>query len=735
MGLDEADQSGSAAQAGRFDNQLEIGGPLLEQVEARLRVVKRNGQVEAFDTRKIEGAIARAARDGMLSDFDVARGLARGVTLYLGRNGASGSLNSDDVHAAVERVLIEMGYASVASGFARHRARKRKLADLARGEISFRDFGAASSGTDSAGISVLNSDDTTSEWNRDRIVKALHQETELDRDTATRVAEVVEVELAKLNVKVVTSGLIRELVGAVLLSLGETDQGARHRRVGIPMYDAERTILGAEAVESGSRVTPDSTNEALAGRLKREFALARVYSQDVAEAHRWGDIHLHSLDAIDRVLSMVVTPDWVKLHGAPGGPANVKPIRARRADTLVAQMAGASAALRHYATESVRWDALNWGLAPYVHGFDASEMKDLARVLLYEFAYRRMTEPEMMPLSIDLMWSMPPHLHGVTPVGPRNEEAEADYDSYTTDARRLAMAILDVHQEIAGERQGLPVPELHVTLGPDCFLDRGFTGFLMHVSELVAAAPLTVSFQRDALLIGSDAYVVAPRKVVAHRVTLNVPRASYRSLNVDDFLGECERLFEMGVAAHVQKRAFLMRLVRAGDDGPLGAIARRIGGAPWFAPERAVYEVGVAGLDEATGRFGDGDRVETALLERLSTARLRCGAAEEIELRIVPTRSKTARERLAEADLRYYYGPAAEALRDAAERGRVRYTDPGTDGDWEARVGRYAGSGARGAWLDGTVAVPAIVREASADTVAHTIRELFMHSGVRGARF
>lgn len=732
MGFDEV---ASGSNSGRLDTQLELGGPLLEQVEARLRVVKRNGQVEAFDTRKIEGAIARAARDGMLSDFDVARGLARGVTLYLGRNGASGAQSSDEVHAAVERVLIEMGYASVAAGFARHRARKQKLAELARGAITFRDVAGAALERASAGISVLNSDDTMSAWNRERIVKALHQETELDRDTAQRVAEVVEVELGKLNLKAVTSGLIRELVGAVLLSLGETDQGARHRRVGIPMYDAERTVLGAEAAELGQRVTPDSTNEALAGRLKREFALARVFSQDVAEAHRWGDVHVHGLDAIDRVLGMVVTPDWVKLHGVPGGPVHITPVRARRADTLVAQMAGASAALRHFVTESVRWDALNWSLAPYVHGFDTSELKDLARVLLYEFAYRRMTEPEMMPLSIDLMWSMPPHLHGVTPVGPRNEETEAEYEAYAADARRFGLAILDVLQESVSEREGLQLPELHVTLGPDCFLDRGFSGFFLRVSELAGMAPLTVAFQRDALLIGSDAYLVAPREVVAHRVTLNLARASYRSLNGDEFLSECERLFDVAVAAHVQKRGFLMRLVRAGEDGPLGAISRRIGGSPWFAPERAVYEVGIVGIDEAVGRFQNEESVESALMERFASARVERGGAEEMELRVVSTRSTTARDRLAEADLRYYYAPAADALRESIERGRVRYTDPAADGHWERVMGRFGGRGSRGAGIAGAVSVPEVVREASPETVAYTIRELFMESGVMGVRF
>lgn len=728
MGVDETD---SGASSGRFDNQLEIGGPLLEQVEARLRVVKRNGQVEAFDTRKIEGAIARAARDGMLSDFDVSRGLARAVTLYLGRNGSAGSLNSDEVHSAVERVLIEMGYASVASHFARHRARKQKLADLARGAITFRDVSARPAGAPSAGISVLNSDDTVSEWNRDRIVKALHQETELDRETATRVAEVVEVELGKLNLKAVTSGLIRELVGAVLLSLGETDQGARHRRVGIPMYDAERTILGAEAAQLGMRVTPDLTNEALAGRMKREFALARVFSQEVAEAHRWGDVHVHGLDAIDRVLRMVVTPDWVKLHGVPVSP-HVRPVRARRADTLVAQLAGASSALRHFVTESVRWDALNWSLAPYVHGFDASELKDLARVLLYEFAYRRMTEPDMVPLSIDLMWSMPPHLHGATPVGPRNEETEPDYEAYESDARRFALAILDVQLEAAGERQRLELPGLHVTLGPDCFLDRGFMAFLMRVSELAGSAAVTVSFQREGLLIGSEAYLVPPREVVAHRVTLNLPRASYRSLDPDEFLDESARLFGIAVEAHAQKRRFLMRLVRAGEDGPLGAIARRIGGAPWFAPERAVYEIGIAGIDEAVDRLGDGAAVEAALLDRLAQARNEQSGAEEMNLRIVPARSGTARERLAEADLRYYYGPAADALHEAIERGRVRYSDPASDGPWDRLVSRC---GTRGAGVAGVLRAPEVVKEASPETVAHTIRQLFMDTGVNGVRF
>lgn len=727
----------SAPVRGRLDDQLELGGPLLDRIQPVLRVVKRDGHAEGFDTQKVARSISRAASDGALSDPDTARSLANGVALYLARNVSAEALSSDDVHGAAERLLIEMGHSGVAAAFARHRNRKRRLADLARGDVHLRDTEPASATGGTIGIGVLNSDDTQSEWSRDRIVKALHQETELDRDTANRVAEVVEVELGKLNLRMVTSGLIRELVGAVLLSLGETDQGARHRRVGIPMYDAERTILGAEAAEVNRRSTPDSTNEALAARLKREFALARVFSTDVAEAHRWGDVHLHDLGAVDRVLSMVVTPDWVKLHGVPGGsPSRPAPTRPRRADTLVAQMAGASAALRHFATESLRWDALNWSLAPFVAEFNAQELTDIARVLLFEFAYRRMIDPGIPQLAIDLMWSMPPHLQGATPLGPRNEETESSYEAYAATARRFALAILDVHRETLGGHNALQLPDLHVTFGPDCFLDRGFGPFLMRVSEAAGTSPLTAWFQRDALLIGVDADLAVPREVVAHRVTLNLPRAAYRSRNADEFLRECGRIFSLAAAAHAQKRAFLMRLLRAGDDGPLGPIARKVSGAQWFSPERAIYEIGICGLDEAAARFDGEDGLEGAVVHLLRTARAQWNADEAMELRIVPTRSVHARERLAEADLRYYYLQASQSLRPAIERGRVRYSDPAAAESWEYAMGRRPLEGpSRYGTLNAPAAVPAMIKEASPETIAHTIRDAFVQSAAPGLAF
>ncbi|HOJ43608.1 MAG TPA: hypothetical protein PK800_05775, partial [Syntrophorhabdaceae bacterium] len=63
---------------------------------------------------------------------------------------------------------------------------------------------------------VRTSEETISDWNREKIVSALIRETLIDDKTAQEISEEVEQTIRKAGVKMVTAPLIREVVNAKL---------------------------------------------------------------------------------------------------------------------------------------------------------------------------------------------------------------------------------------------------------------------------------------------------------------------------------------------------------------------------------------------------------------------------------------------------------------------------------------------------------------------------------------
>ena len=104
----------------------------------------------------------------------------------------------------------------------------------------------------------------------------------------------------------------------------------------------------------------------MAKAVKREFALAHVFSLDVADAHRRGGLHIHGLGYVDRLYSTVLSLEAIARFGIglPDSHTFSKP--PKYADTLLAQMVNLSAELENHFSGGISWDALNVFFAPFV---------------------------------------------------------------------------------------------------------------------------------------------------------------------------------------------------------------------------------------------------------------------------------------------------------------------------------------------------------------------------------
>ena len=104
------------------------------------------------------------------------------------------------------------------------------------------------------GLSVTNSDDHVSDWDKQKIITSLIKESTLasqfyasdpmDNQTASMVADEVEESIRNLNMGRVTGALIREVTNVVLLKHGYQNLPRFTRRIGLPVSDAYYIDIG-----------------------------------------------------------------------------------------------------------------------------------------------------------------------------------------------------------------------------------------------------------------------------------------------------------------------------------------------------------------------------------------------------------------------------------------------------------------------------------------------------------
>jgi anaerobic ribonucleoside-triphosphate reductase len=693
---DERQHGDALSQEGKFDDQLSFDAPFLSPSEPIRSVTKRDGHQAPFNKAKIVEAICKAAETIGSQDRDRAESLANGVTLYLNKTLRGETPTVDQVHDAVETVLIEMGHAQTALAYARHRDRRARIRRLRTGDTrailaelnEARDVRDAQEAFDDRPLFVRTSADTLLKWDRDRIVKALVRETGIDEGVANIVALEVENQILAANVKTLTASLVRELVDAKLMEHGLEAYRRRHRRLGVPLYDAERIICGARQNPHLKGHDPEATDRVLAESVKREFALAQVFSDEVADAHRRGDIHLHALGFVDRAYAIEASPEHTTRFGM-ALPVMHGPTRPPKgADELVGQLLGFHAALQRHFTGPTAWSAINVFFAPFVHCMTETARRQIAQVLVYECIYRNAVGREdREPVELQLTWTVPESLRSVEAIGPGGMFSGRDYAEFEHTAQRFAWDVLDVLRSCGRAIGPAAVPVPVIMLDRDLLAAPGADQFLHHAAALPASRrPLRLRFQRQTQGRHSGPGLSwQPPSVTAHLITMNLPRVAHRAPSETAFFPELERLMQLVLTGHRQKRDFIERLLVLKELGPLGLLAAEREGQPLVDPDRMAYQVGIAGLNETVHALCGAQLHESQQAQEL--ARRIVGQIKsllheaqdhhDMHLQLVQTDAVDVCQRFATLDLEYFPDAAMRVL-TASLRVRDDSYTPGT---------------------------------------------------------
>jgi len=549
---------------------------------------------------------------------------------------------------------------------------------------------------------VRTSDEAMLGWDRQRIVDALIRETYVDFDTAKEIAREVEDLIATSKIKMITAPLIRELVDTKLVERGLEQARKMHTRLGMPLYDVDQLILHPNKENANVPHGPEATNLTLAERIKKEYALLSVFSQEIADAHMRGDIHLHDLGFIDRPYCSGQSLEYIKRFGLslPNSIAMAKP--AKHPEVLLAHMVKFAAALQGHFAGAIGWDSINLFFAPYLEGMSDQELEQLAQMMIFEFSQQAVARGgQAIFTDLNLYWEIPKHFENVPAIGPGGEFTGKTYSDYLKESQRFAKALFNVYQEGDGSGRPFffPKPLVHIT--EKFFQTPGHMDFLYHICDVASEKGNTyfvfdrgetakiseccrLSFKLDQTDLEDAKQPWKMRYCALQNVTLNLPRIAYLAKGEDSKLfSKIAEFVEMAVKAHLEKKLFIEKLLSLGEKGPLALLAMDRDGSPYLRMHRASFLVGMVGLNELvqihTGQemhqskqaFKFGLKVIAHMKLLVDKFSQRYGMRFVLE----QTPAESTAYRFAKLDLKFHSPKSGHIVKGDISKGEVYYTN------------------------------------------------------------
>jgi ribonucleoside-triphosphate reductase len=564
------------------------------------------------------------------------------------------------------------------------------------------EFGRMENETTDMALFVRTSSETLSDWNRERIVDALLRETTIDRDTAERISREVEEQIIASKISLVTAPLVRELVDAKLVECGLEEARKMHTRLGVPLYDVDQLILHPNRENANVPHGPEATNLTLAERIKKEYALLNVFSQEIGDAHMRGDLHLHDLGFIDRPYCSGQSLEYIKKFGLnlPNSLSVAKP--AKHPEVLLAHMVKFAAALQSNFAGAIGWDAVNLFFAPYLEGLSDRDVKQLAQMLIYEFSQQAVARGgQAIFTDINLYWEVPKHFENVMAIGPNGEFTGKTYGEYQDQSQRFVRALFDVYREgdAVGRPFFFPKPLVHITekffqtpghmdflhLICDVSAERGNTYFVFDRGNTAKVSECCrLSFKLEKSDLEDALYPWRMRYCALQNVTLNLPRIAYQCGGDDTKLfAKINETFGKAVKAHLEKKDFLERLLALGDHGPLALLTMKKDGQPYLRMHRATFLIGMVGLNEMVQvhrgkQLHDSDEALKFGLKVIAYMKLLADKmSQKYNMRFVleQTPAESTAYRFAKLDLRDFSPRSGYVVKGDISRGEVYYTN------------------------------------------------------------
>jgi len=661
------------------------------------QVRKRDGRLVTFDQTKIANAIFKAAQAVGGDDRVLADELASMVTMFLERNFADTAPTIEEIQDTVEKVLIETGHAKTAKAYILYRDKRARI----RQALQVRK--ASRRPDDSTDISLLvktESQDELHEWDKSKVARALEVEADVAPELAREIASEVERRVMGSGLTRISTSLIRELADNELFERGLTARLKQQAVIGMPRYDLDQ-IIRTKSKENANiaQNNPEAINLAVAEHTLKHYALQEVFSEEVAEAHMLGKLHLHDLGYPTRVYCSSHSLEYLKKYGLHLENLDTSSAPAKHARTLTGHLNTFLASMQAYYAGALGVGYINIFYAPYVEDMSYREMQQEAQHLIFSSSQNAFSRGgQTLFLDFNVHTGVPRYLKDVPAIGPGGKYNGRTYGDYEKIAQRFCKAMLDVWR--AGDQHGnvFAFPKCDLHIAGDTFDDPVQRDILAYACEVASynGVPYFI-FDRDEVTLSACCRLrttIRDDHMIRHpesmrfcgfqNITINLPQAAYRAGrgNWEGLYREVDRMIELAVQAHVQKRQFIGSLM-TDRSMPLWEIGKTAAdGRPYVDLKKATYIVGLIGLNECmlymTGRelHEDMDLIRKGLhlIRHMQFKAKECGALYDMHVALEESPAESAARRLAKVDLRRFR-EAADIVRGDVDKDEMYYTN------------------------------------------------------------
>jgi len=615
------------------------------------KVIKRDGSVVPFNQTKITEAVFAAAKAVGGQDYGLARELADKVTLFLSEHFTGERVFIEDIQDVVEKVLIESGHARTAKEYILYREKRAEM----RRELLVREADAAASNS----VFVdSRSSERMMPWDKSRISSALIREQQLPSEIACSVASSVESKIFASGIKKISTGLIRELVDNELFERGMTGVLTDATTIHFPIFNIEQYLKCGIHMD---RPDPVSFNSIINRDILRQYALDNVLSPSTAEYHRRGDLHVHFLGDINRVIRK----------------RQCGPVASRSPEEALPGLAFTLGELQSYFVWYPRFDYFNILFSPLYRDLGEKGLRktfgEFIRLLLQlsVSSYARGL-PE-----IDIYTYIPSCIQGLGPgqvfapisSGSGNET----YDEYYRDILSAAGIMLDEVRKLERVHSRIKL-NLHVT--PFFRQDEKEEEILQAFYSYAREGGLVEFIFGDDPAADMRMELLSGGDTEFHRVSINCARLFFdiSVTGYDEVVERFKSLCACALSSGIEKLDFLSSLMRRPDQ-ILWRLGRRGNGEPMFDVLNSYMVLQITGLQESL-MFAREERLNAKeiLSELLGIAGDIIDSKESeypFGVTICPGETDSASYRFAEADREQY--PEKQHLFSISREGRLHY--------------------------------------------------------------
>lgn len=461
------------------------------------------------------------------------------------------------------------------------------------------------------------------DWDKNKIVTVLTDEINIPKEDAEKIANTVEKKVMSSGVKKITVNLIRELVNSELFSNGFNKKLAKHETIGMSFFDLDKLILNKSKENSNVFTNnPEAVNLAIAENTLKQYALKKIFSEEVSTAHLNGTIHLHDIGYPVRLYCSAHSIEFIKKYGLELSNLSTASKPAKYASTLTGHLNTFLASIQAYYAGALGLHFLNIFYAPFLVGMTEKEMKQEAQYLIYSCSQNAFSRGgQVLFIDFNIHLEIPEFLKDVEAIGPEGKYTGKTYSEYEKETQKFAKALMEVWLE--GDRDGkpMPFPKMDLHINDNTFKDKKQLELFKLACNISSENGLPYFiFDRDSTTVAAccrlrskitDEYTLKHPEYLNfcgfQNVSINLPQASYKAGkgNIDGTISEIYKAMKLAVKAHIQKKKFIEKLMSTPNMPlwELGKISRL--GKPYVELDKATYIIGIVGLNDCVHYLTD----------------------------------------------------------------------------------------------------------------------------------